>query len=582
MAATTATTITVAEALAKLNGDFAAVARAVETGEFALWVGSGISRQAPSLGDLIARALESLRQSAVAVDAPPAFEAGLKEAIALAKVAWADVAPQLTSPFADWPQAKAIIDELWGRYSDLLDIRIAGRDDDYMLWEAVDVRKAFETPAPPACEHLCIAMLVLEGAVTEVASANWDGFIEAAVNRLSGGAAGLLQVVVDPTHLRDGPGRARLLKFHGCIIHATQTPAVYRPFLIAAASQITTWTTSATYTAIRAEVVSVATNKKALMVGLSLQDSNLQWVFAAARSALTWPWPCAPDAQGHVFCEDAIGAKQRAMLKVVYGDHYTPNHIDIEKSALLQSWPEQVLLALVLKLLCDKLSFLAERVLQGTALQPEAPLVASQLAGLRDAVAGAATGDRTAFANAAISAWSRCLRLFRNGQLPTSSDTYETLSMTGLAQLGADANALNSGLGEAAVGMALLGQGHASGDWTIAPVAGGPLPEGAFQVTGTWSGATPVHVFFVRGAGEAIALKGQGALANDNVVVVHSDDAWAQMHNTSAGASSARRPTRAPGRTGTASPRHVSVRELVGSASSMSKLVTKFRERAGL
>ncbi len=56
-----ATQISVQEVVAKLETDFAAVTHAVENGEFALWVGSGISRRAPDLGMLIERAIEYLR-----------------------------------------------------------------------------------------------------------------------------------------------------------------------------------------------------------------------------------------------------------------------------------------------------------------------------------------------------------------------------------------------------------------------------------------------------------------------------------------------------------------------------------------
>ena len=91
------------------------------------------------------------------------------------------------------------------KYSRVLDIRIAGTDADFILWEAIDIRQAFEHPAPPAAEHLCIAVLILEGAVQAIASANWDGFIEAAVERLSNGVPGVMQVVVDPNQLRGLP-----------------------------------------------------------------------------------------------------------------------------------------------------------------------------------------------------------------------------------------------------------------------------------------------------------------------------------------------------------------------------------------
>jgi hypothetical protein len=97
----------------------------------------------------------------------------------------------------------------------VLDIRIAGTDPDFVLWEAIDIRQAFDHPSQPAAEHLCIAVLILEGAVQAIASANWDGFIESAVHRLSNGVPGVMQVVVDPDQLRGPPGRARLLKFLG-------------------------------------------------------------------------------------------------------------------------------------------------------------------------------------------------------------------------------------------------------------------------------------------------------------------------------------------------------------------------------
>ena len=64
--APTANDIAVREVLEKLESDFAPAANAVANGEFALWVGSGISRQAPNLGNLIERAFDYIRERAVA------------------------------------------------------------------------------------------------------------------------------------------------------------------------------------------------------------------------------------------------------------------------------------------------------------------------------------------------------------------------------------------------------------------------------------------------------------------------------------------------------------------------------------
>jgi hypothetical protein len=52
---------------------------------------------------------------------------------------------------------------------------------------------------------------------------------------------------------------------------------------------------------------------------------NLQGVFATATGINRWPWPCAPNAPGHVFCEDQITQGQRDVLRIVYGDDYNGN-----------------------------------------------------------------------------------------------------------------------------------------------------------------------------------------------------------------------------------------------------------------
>lgn len=176
--------ITVREVLEKLEGEFASVAEAAENGEFALWVGSGISRQAPNLGGLIERAVEFLRQKANDPPTSAPFIAALDETIRLARLDPATLRHQFHLPFSNWPEYRQIVSELWNQYSELLDIRIAGQDSDFILWEAIDIRDAFANPNLPAAEHLCIGILIMEGAVKAVASANWDGFIEAAVARL--------------------------------------------------------------------------------------------------------------------------------------------------------------------------------------------------------------------------------------------------------------------------------------------------------------------------------------------------------------------------------------------------------------
>ena len=226
------------------------------------------------------------------------------------------------------------------------------------------------------------------------------------------------------------------------------------------------WPENPHIAAMRSEVVSTATNLKALMVGLSLQDGNLQSVFARARHANPWPWPCAPNAQGHVFCENEIGAGQRQMLMTVYAHAYNDHIDEIERSAHLQAWGEQALLALVLKLVADKLAVLVRCSLDGKPVGGGVDELVASLVRLRDNVAALAVGDRTAFANSAISTWSRIVSLFRTGDIPSNKQIYELISSFPLGQVANDRNAKAVGFGE--LGVRPLSAGVRPIPWTMA------------------------------------------------------------------------------------------------------------------
>ena len=554
--------ISVREVLGKFEAEFATVARAVQNGEFAFWIGSGISRNAPDLGDLIARALEFLRVRAIQPATADIYRPALEEALRLAEFDPTDLSGQFATPFMDWPERNAIIDKLWNNYSRVLDIRIRDEPTDFILWEAIDIRAAFANPAPPAAEHLCIAILILEGAVGMIASANWDGFIEAAVSRLSGGAPGLLQVVVDPEQLRDAAGRPKLLKFHGCIIHATRDPEAFRGHLTGSHTQIMGWPDNQTFAAVYNAVIDVATNQKSLVVGLSIQDSNLQSIFSRAKRINPWPWPCAPQAPGHVFCEDVIRQGQSDVLKIVYGEAYNANVDAIHASAHLRAWGEQVLLALVLKLVADKLTRLLELALVEAGKASMTSEFGVLLIDLRDHIADLAIGDRTAFTNAAIASWSRLLSFFRRGTLAADPEAYEVVSSSVPNNLEADRNAQANGLGRLGVALSLLQHGRAAGLWELAPAAEVDATAGALTARGNWQGAPERPLFLVKSATQAIELQRNGALANDNAIVVHADDAWHCMVVGSSG-TGVRHLRGAPGRTGRVRTTHVSLGSLI-------------------
>lgn len=576
--APTANQISVREVLEKFEAEFARVAQAIENGEFAFWVGSGISRQAPSLGALIERAFDYLRERANDPATAADFIPALEEALTLAEVDPTAVLARYGQPLAAWPEHDAIIERLWNKYSRVLDIRVPGKDADFVLWEAIDIREAFEDPARPAAEHLSIAVLILEGAVQEIASANWDGFIEAAVARLSGAVPGVVQVVVDPNQLRGPAGRAKLLKFHGCIIHAAQEPLTFRQYLTGSYTQIMDWPETAAFAAMRNEIVGLATTHKTLVLGLSIQDNNLQTIFTRAKAVHGWPWPCAPAAPAHIFCEDRIQLGQRDVLRLVYGDAYNSAPAALHDATLFRAWGEQALIALVMRLLCNKLSRLMELGLAASGQRAFAAVLAPALKALRDDLADYAVvppgeRSRTAFANQSLGLWSRMLSLFRRGALPADPNTYETLSNSTPNLLAADQNALAMGLGTLGVILALLQLGRAAGQWELTPPSDDTLPAGAMTVQPNRPGATGRPVFLVRSAADAIALQSNGAFAKDNAVVVHADDIWHRMVGSSA---SARRVRSAPGRTGRVGNTHVSVADLLGRSPDVAGLQSAF------
>ncbi len=576
--APTANQISVREVLDKFEADFAPVARAIENGEFALWVGSGISRQAPSLGALIERAFDFLRERAIDPATTVEFIPALEEALILAEIDPATVRAHYGQPLATWPEHSAIIDRLWNKYSRVLDIRVPGKEADFVLWEAIGIREAFEHPAPAATEQLSIAVLILEGAVREIASANWDGFIEAAVARLSGAVPGVMQVVVDPDQLRGPVGRAKLLKFHGCIIHAAREPHIFRQYLTGSHTQIMDWPETASFAAMRNEIVSLATTRKTLVLGLSIQDYNLQTIFTRAKAIHAWPWPCAPAAPAHIFCEDMIQLGQRDVLRLVYGESYNNDPAALHDATLLRAWGEQVLIALVLKLLCDKLTRLMELGLTASGQLPVAAALAPALKALRDDLADHAVvppgeRSRTAFANQAIGLWSRMLSLYRRGALPADPDAYETLSNSTPNLLAADQNALAMGLGTLGIILALLQRGRTAGHWELTRPSNGTLPAGVLTARPNRPGTTGRPVFLVKSAADAIALQSNGAFASENAIVVHADDTWRRMVGSDG---SARRVRSAPGRTGRVGNTHVSIADLLSRSADAAELQSAF------
>lgn len=355
---TSAVDISVEKTLELLDGPLASIAAGIAQDRYAFWLGSGISfGRMASLKELIARVLDHLQQR-VTPDAGCRFRRALKEILRLAHLSTADQAAiDLGNSIAAWPHLESLIDRLASDYARLLDQQVDGELPDYLLWHGVNVPDTYgDLTVEPDSEHLCLAVLILEGVSSDMPSANWDGLVERAVDAIAPGSPAIV-VCVEPDDLRKPVYKTRLYKFHGCAILAGRDQARYRPRLIGRQSQIIGWSTRAENVAMVEHLIDLATTKRTLMLGLSTQDVNIQAIFASAQSRMPWPWPSDPPA--YVFSEDRLGVDQRILLQNVYREAYSAaNRHAIEDSALIRAYAKPLLCALALHVVCSKLGLL--------------------------------------------------------------------------------------------------------------------------------------------------------------------------------------------------------------------------------
>lgn len=571
--APTALTITVRQVLNLLDGPFAGLAGGVAQRQYAFWLGSGISRdRVDDLKRVIAKVLNHLRDRVTAGIADCAYCTALEEALELAHLSPADRAQvDFSTPIAGWPVIDTVLTNLTREYSRLLDIRVHGHPEpDYLLWDVVDVPGTFAAAlAEPDCEHLCLAILALEGVLPDVATANWDGLIEAAVDELTDPAGITLRVCVIPDDFREPPLLTRLLKFHGCAVRAAADPAAYRQLLIARYSQITDWQHNASYALMRHQLVDLAVTKPTLMVGLSAQDVNIQYLFGEARALMAWTWPCDPPA--HVFAENALGQDQRNILRVVYRDNYDGNIPAIETSALFRAFAKPALTALVLHVLCTKLRTFVQNVDAPHLSVPERISAEQGIFALRNRLSAGAEPDRLAFIRTLVRGATQAMALFQEGG-PAADHRYRPLGDAPVQRISADAHLATSGIRELAAALAVLGGGDSVGKWTVSPSDPADPQTGALQLI---SGATTTRIFFAANDRAGVQLEINGLVRPDDsdAIVIHSTSPVPKM---------ARSPLAPPGRTGRVGLRNIGMAELLREATSANHLSERFGEEAAL
>ncbi len=571
MPAPTASSITVVETLALLDNKFQSVADAVETSTYALWLGSGISKeQVADLSGVVKRVLAFLQSNIDPANPACPFRKGLDAAIELGDLTPVERASiDVNSPTHLWPLLESLTGKLTSNYSDLLDIRVEGRPDDFLLWDAVDVRVTYPPSANPDCEHLCVAILAIEGIVPTVASANWDGLLESAVRELAENPDDIMQVIVRAIDFRADPARSELLKFHGCAVLAGKDEAEYRKLLIARKAQITAWMQNPDFEVMRDHLKQLAITKPALVLGLSIQDINIQQIFAQAQFTMPWAWPSSPPAA--VFSGSSLAPGHVDILKQVYPQTYTANQASIADQSLIPAYAKQLLVALTTRMLCGKLAQLA-RMIDGVSLpETEWTHLLAGLTTLRDALVENAHIDYLGFVRRfALDAGEAVYRFQRGQSAPTPH--YRPLTAHPRNRLTSEPALITSGAPEVASALAVIGLGQQRGLWSvnIGPTVAGS--NGSIRID---SASGVAAVFFAANGPAEIQLGISGlmdTLASD-AIVVQSTDA---MPATS------RSPRGAPGRTGSVGARRIAMRDIMWGANSADGLLADFRMAVGL
>ena len=563
--------MTMVDVLGLLDGHDASFAEGVARGSYTFWLGSGISMtRVEGLRQILRRALRKLHELSDPADDACKFRSTLQRIVQLSGLSPARLEElDLTDDPEQWPAhvASDLIDGLARNYSQVLDVRIPGESRDFLLWEVIDVRASYASGAlEPACEHVALAILSIEGYVSQILTANWDGLIEAAFQRLGSAE---LQVCVCADDLAEAGGRVRLIKFHGCALRARDDEAKYRRRLIHQKSQIADYHNNEDFRAIRVELVSEATKSRTLMIGLSAQDADIQMVFSDAGSGRVWPFPANPPA--YVFAEDELGADQGTILRTVYKEHFDEHPDEIEEQSVVRTYAKPLLSGLVLFLLCRKLQVLAARCDASVLGAEEKTKVAQKIQVLRDLAALAlSAGDCDVTILRFAEVVSVAMQTFRRGDPDGAPAGYWPITASSVSVVEGDPEIPANGLPEAALALGVLGTGVEEGWWSldVAP------HDSTLRIASVSTGLSR-RLYFNATPRATVRMLAAGAVETDDgdVVVIHSDRFVPPA---------TRSPRSAPGRTGVGAIRHVNMSDVLDGVATAADLGLRFREEAGL
>lgn len=540
----------------------------VANGNRVFWVGSGISRGlVPMLPELIQNIFRYLQAQ---IEPGRDDDPHLKTLDGFVERYMPSQAGMFRSDPVAWPVPSLdLFEPLASSYSEILAARVDGHAPDYMFLTAADVVETFsDASIDPGPNHDLLAILISEGVVTEIASGNWDGLIEKAMTRLNDGSMGELSVFVTNDSFRAVHGTAHLYKFHGCAVLASNDPGTYVPFLVGRANDIASWPSEPRFAQVRGRMLSLATTKTTLFLGLSVQDYDLMGTLIGAGFSNPWPWDASSPA--YLFSEPALNSTQAGLLEKIYPDDYLSVHAEIDAESALGMYSLDVLVGLTTHVLVDKIRTLSGR----------SKVLGSNPGRLSASETGAVAigqaifeslNDATDLVDAVAHRFSASIRMYV-GDLDTHA--YQPLFQGTVRQAGTSAQPARDKSPELAAALSVLGLGVHRGRWSVS-MPTDSLHKGLFEVESTNSGAT-----------SRIAIVRDEVAAND----VMSLPAWktpsqriALLHMTGSASST---PTRSSAR-GLGSKRSRGIHDFIWASDTFSGLndtdsmLDKFAEAIG-
>ena len=566
---------TAIEVLESFDTGSAEVALAVARGEYLLWLGSGLSKSVvPDVRELLRKLLCFLQEQ---ID-PSDTDCRFRNAVS----AIFDVPPiphevreaiDLSDPVEEWP-LDDLLTRLVPHYSAVLDVWVADEARDFLVWDGIDVRTTYGSKdLEPDAEHLCVAILMLEGLVRSAHTTNWDGLIEAAVKLLAGDKTEtILRVVVRQEDFTTPRMWTDLVKFHGCAVKAAEDPDHYRHLLIARISQISAWATNQDYKMMKEHLEHSIASQPVLIVGLSAQDQNIHTMLHQARENLARGWPESPPAV--VIADIRLSNHHIHTLEAIYGSNYAQYKDHIDASALLGAYAKPVLLGLVLFSLSEKLCSLISETSGLTLDTADIERLQRDVIALRDRVAKASNKDELAFVYRLIRAVTLLLSVFRSGLPPDpDSSLYEPLSVRPISVALADPDFPGHALGRLAVAMSLISRGIEDAGWDVGVGEATTSSEGVLQIAR--SDRVESHVFIVRNAAVLSELEaGEHVnMMDPDVLVIHAEQTPDRL---------TRSPTVHYGRTSQRAARELDLETICTQADDGDELFAAFRLEAGI